>query len=458
VNRIGIITTLSLLLFACGGEGNGSPGSSPPISNPAPSPSPSPSPSPTPSPPPPATAEGWKVEYLHIFGLFAGAPTQPAGPLMQASDNNIYGITLSGGRYDCGGGNQGCGSIYKYDGDGISVIRQFNPDDEGGYWPSGGVIEGTDGMLYGLTYFGGTGGGGVAYRVAKNGADFQILHNFGVNDAGGSKPQGELVEASDGYFYGVTAEGGSNICPQIPFSYPNCGTVFKISRNGNFETLYSFGKSVSDGVQPNGTLLLASNGSLYGTTSMGGTNSCSSPNSCGTFFKVTLDGSVTVLYSFGASRDFPISPNGALIQAQDGYIYGTSLSGGPCGCGTVYRMSLDGEFAKVFDFPDDPLSIEGGGPRAIVEGDDGNFYGPTSAGGLYENSGIGGTLYRLSKDGEATVLHSFGPMDQPHEPLGPLMKAADGSFYGVTRSNGELGWQPPYAGAGTLYRLSRTTN
>src|SRR5215475_1706792 len=89
--------------------------------------------------------------------------------------------------------------------------------------------------------------------------------------------------------YGTTEAGGSNggwTCGS------GCGTVFKITQNGTFTTLYRFGGQ-PDGFFPTAGLVQGTDGNLYGTTSMGGTNCCA-----GTVFKITLGGMLTTLHSF----------------------------------------------------------------------------------------------------------------------------------------------------------------
>lgn len=167
------------------------------------------------------------------------------------------------------------------------------------------------------------------------------LHAFQTSSvADGGQPNGPLLQASDGNFYGTTRAGGTNKCR----TFENfCGTVFRITPSGDEAVLYSFGANPSDGQSPNGPLLQASNGLLYGTTSNGGLYGR------GTVYQIGLDGVYKLLYSFGASPSDGSTPAAGLVEGRDGYLYGTTASGGAnhcdqipqsgSNCGAVFRIS-----------------------------------------------------------------------------------------------------------------------
>jgi uncharacterized repeat protein (TIGR03803 family) len=121
-----------------------------------------------------------------------------------------------------------------------------------------------------------------------------------------------LIQAADGNFYGTTEKGGTY----------GGGTVFKITPEGTLTTLHRF--VYTDGAYPSGGLIQASDGNFYGTTSLGGIP----PNFEGTVFKITPDGTVTVLHIFGGADGR--NPQ-VLIQARDGNYYGTTAGGGAYG-------------------------------------------------------------------------------------------------------------------------------
>jgi len=112
-----------------------------------------------------------------------------------------------------------------------------------------------------------------------------------------------------------------------------------------------------------------------------------------------------------------------LIQGRDGNIYGTTLEGGPLGgWGTIYKLSLDGEFTIVHAFS----GVDGAAPYiGVLEGRGGNFYGTTRYGGTFN----GGTIFEMTPDGTVTVLHSF--TEPEGVPFSPLIQGTDERLYGA---------------------------
>ena len=110
------------------------------------------------------------------------------------------------------------------------------------------MIPAPNGDLYGVNYYGGTGGGnGVFFRMTPSGT-YTVLYNFcsQTNCTDGANPLG-LVRANDGNFYGVTAAGGTNSCP-----YGGCGTIFKLTPSGALTTLHNF--DGTDGDSPESSI------------------------------------------------------------------------------------------------------------------------------------------------------------------------------------------------------------
>ena len=257
-------------------------------------------------------------------------------------------------------------------------ILDNNGDSLDGATPNG-LVQGSDGNLYGTTSQGGTNGWGTVFKISTNGALTSLYSFTGGND--GSAPVGGLVQGNDGYFYGTTVNGGTN---------GGNGTVFKISTNGVLTSLYSF-TGGTDGCDPLAGLVQGSDGYFYGTTVYGGTNGD------GTAFKISTNGALTTLYAFGMvtnAEGNPLdgaNPQAGLVQGSDGYFYGTTYSGGtnagvvgPQGglggsFGTVFRISTNGAFTSLYSFAG---GSDGANPQAgLVEGSDGYFYGTTYDGG-----------------------------------------------------------------------------
>jgi len=214
----------------------------------------------------------------------------------------------------------------------------------------------------------------------------------------------------------------------------NGGTVFKITPNGKLTTLYSFG----DGEGPYGGLVLAANGTFYGTTVFGGVSGS------GTVFSITPSGTLTTLYHFcsegGAGCTDGENPYGALIQGTDGNFYGTTSFGGTDTYGTVFRITPSGTLTTLYNFcsVDYPNCVDGSEPFTGLVQAGGSFYGTTHAGGY---SSSGGTVFKITPSGKLTTLYRFCPEGafQCTDGAGPeagLLLATDGNFYGTTSIGG----------------------
>ena len=162
------------------------------------------------------------------------------------------------------------------------------------------------------------------FGVTTSGTE-TMLYSFGATGVDGSKPLGGLIQATDGALYGTTTAGGAH----------GAGTVYKITLSGLVNVVYSFGSRGGDGQYPQSTLVQASDGNFYGTTTNGG--AYVSGNSGGTVFEVTPSGGEAVLHSFAASGDGD-NPIGGLTIGSDGYLYGTTSAGGSNGNGTVFQI------------------------------------------------------------------------------------------------------------------------
>jgi len=322
----------------------------------------------------------------------------------------------------------------------FTTVASFNGSD--GQNPTLPPIQGTDGQGYGTTFIGGN-GYGVVFKFTSSG-HLSTLYSFcsvGLppNCLDGEFPFG-LVQSTDQYFYGTTNGGGA---------HGNFGTVFKISPTGTLTTLYNFctQSGCMDGQNPYGPLIQASTGLLYGTTSSGGANGG------GTVFQITPGGTLTTLYHFCsvsacADGQFPQAP---LIQAGNGNLYGTTTSGGETGAGTIFEITLNGTLTTLYTFS----GPDGRYPWGLVQGNDGNFYGTTQFGGAVQSSAPNGsgTIFKLTPKGVLTTLHSFcsepSCSDGQFPFTGPVL-GSDGSIYGTTTLDGSRG-------EGTAYQVTTDT-
>ena len=190
-----------------------------------------------------------------------------SGPLLQATDGNLYGTAQSGGAY-------GCGTVFRVTPLGkVTTLHSFE-DNTDGCNPAGGLLQTSNGNLYGTTsgivsdenY-------GTIFTITK-GSKFKTLYSFNFND--GANPYGTLIQVRNGSLFGTTSAGGAN----------GWGTVFEFSPAGVLTTLHSFGDS-TDGATPFAGLVRDSNGDLYGAASAGGNLNCYSFSGCGTIFRLT---------------------------------------------------------------------------------------------------------------------------------------------------------------------------
>ena len=321
---------------------------------------------------------GGTLTTLHSFCIQAGCVdgANPISGLVQATDGNFYGTTY----YSETNAN---GTIFKISPSG-SLTTVYNFDYTEGAQPYGGPVQGANGALYGPAFGGAinacVGGCGTIFRITPMGT-LTTLHEFDSTD--GAEPYAQLIQATNGAFYGTTERGGTY----------NEGTVFRVTPGGTLTTLHNF--DLTDGSSPRGRLVQAIDGTLYGTTYYGGAHNS------GTVFKMTPSGALTTLYSFTGGSDGG-EPNAGLIEATDGNFYGTTLNGGivtscSVGCGTVFQVTSGGTLTTLHTFNVN----DGGHPNGgLIQATDGNFYGTTSIGGASDD----GTIFSLTVGLRAYVI------------------------------------------------------
>lgn len=284
------------------------------------------------------------------------------------------------------------------------------------------LVQGMNGNFYGTTVDGGESDYGTVFEITPAGR-LKTLYNFCANSgcADGAYPFGSLILAPDGSFYGTTEEGGSS----------NQGTVFKITPRGTLTTLHSF--SGLDGSYPNAGLVQGINGNFYGTTLKGG------EIGYGTVFTITPEGKLTTLYDFCSQPSCTDGqfPSAGLVQGTNGNFYGTTLNGGfgPKATSTLFEITPTGKLTTLYTFCSQPNCTDGLTPYGtLIQATNGNFYGTTVYGGI---DGFG-TIFEITPSGSFTTLYSF--CSQPScNGLGPfagLIQATDGNFYGMASAGG----------------------
>ncbi len=375
---------------------------------------------------------------LHSFDGTDGS--YPFGGVVQALDGNLYGTTYSGGTANDG-------TVFKVTPGGtFTSLHSFDGTDGADLFDQTGLVQGSNGNLYGTTLGGGANSRGTVFKITTKGK-LTTLYSFcaleGCTDA--SQPYDGLVLGTNGELYGTTDFGGAN-------SY---GSIFSISTGGKLKTIYSFcpKSGCTDGARPTAGLIQASNGDFYGTTEAGGANKNSdcAVEGCGTIFKVTASGALTTLYSFCAQSGCADgqTPYAGLIQGSDGNFYGTTTEGGGNGTndGTVFKITPSGEFTTLWSFCSQESCADGIGPEGgLIQATDGNFYGTTSAGG----SPGSGTIFKITSSGTLTTVYNFCTQSGCADGGGPyagLIQGTNGDFYGTTEDDGAHG-------GGTVFSLS----
>ncbi|HWY52992.1 MAG TPA: choice-of-anchor tandem repeat GloVer-containing protein [Terriglobales bacterium] len=327
-----------------------------------------------------------------------------------------------------------------------TVLYNYSPGTKAGDPSSpqytGIIAQGQDGNLFSTTPAGGTlcSFCGVLIKMTPSGT---LTHVFDFNypNAAPYSPFSGLTLGKDGNFYGTTEAGGNF----------NLGTVFKSSASGNLTKVYDFGTCkypCKEGAYPKAPPVQGRDGNFYGTTphSTDGTDN-------GIVYKITPTGKYTPIYAFdGVSGG---NPNDPLTLGTDGNFYGTTAKGGKtiqnCApnnatCGTVFKITPAGRVIFLYKFD----QTHGAAPLGpLVQASDGNFYGTTSAGGDSHGDGV---IFKITPQGKFTLLYALNGSVDGKQPSAGLAQVTDGkgntiALYGATQAGGSKGY-------GTLFKVS----
>jgi uncharacterized repeat protein (TIGR03803 family) len=302
-------------------------------------------------------------------------------------------------------------------------------------------------------------------------AQLTELYAFQYNPAAtsnypdGAIPMAELIQGADGNYYTTTNIGGAGVCGKTEDQIPGCGAVVKITPEGVLSVFYSFPYDTStstapDGWFPQAGLVQGKDGNFYGVASEGGTGgeACADTtglSGCGTVFKLTPSGTLTVLHSFcggsgcGSLTTDGAEPTGRMVFAANGDLYGTTQIGGLYNGfynqGTIFRITTSGAYKVLHVFSGNFGSKpDGANPAAgLTLASNGDFYGTTTAGGASGD----GTVFEMTASGKVTLLHSFTGSSDGSMPIGALVQASDGNLYGTCYSGGANG-------TGTVFRIT----
>jgi uncharacterized repeat protein (TIGR03803 family) len=272
---------------------------------------------------------------------------------------------------------------------------------------------------------------------------FKVLHTFhgAPKDGYGPGGQGALVRDATGNLYGTTGGGGRGACGGY-----TCGTAFKLDKSGKQVWLHSF--NGKNGMGPHAGLLQDSVGNLYGTTDLGGYVPCKEDSlGCGTLFKLDKTGRETVLYKFKGKPDGWAADSPVVMDAA-GNVYGTTENGGSFESGTIFKVDKSGEETVLYSFTG---GSDGCFPIGVILDSGGNLYGVTAFGGSGFCSNGDGVVFKIDTAGEFGVLHTFGGSDG-RDPDGLLLLDAKGDLYGTTGYGGTSTACP--FGCGTVFKLA----
>jgi len=337
-----------------------------------------------------------KVTTLYSFCSQSGCTDgqNPAAPLIQASDGNLYGTTEYGG-------STGYGTVFRITlSGGLTTLYSFCiqggcPD---GSHPQAGLVQASDGNLYGAA-------GSTLFKITLGGAMTTI------GSSGGFGVLGSLIQASDGNLYGTNWGGGPQCCG---------GTIFQLTTSGTVTMLYNFciPSGCPDGQFPESSLIEAADGNLYGTTTFGGAHGG------GTVFKIPVGGgTLTQIYNFCAQSSCSDGeyPFAGLIQATDSNFYGVTSAGGAPStcepfsrCGTVFQLTTSGTLTTLHQFCAQASCLDGEFPFAgLTQATNGNIYGTTEFGGTSLACAYScGTVY--------TLLTGLGPFVETQPSFGAV--------------------------------------
>jgi uncharacterized repeat protein (TIGR03803 family) len=398
-------------------------------------------------------AQGGTYALLHSFS------NSPDGdlpnPTIQDAQGNLYGTTRGGGT-PCVAPNITCGTVFKLDANGNeTVLYTFQGGSDGAY-PVAALIQDAAGNLYGNTEGNGEFGAlSTVFKLDPSGHE-TVLYAFDGQGPGGEQDS-PLAMDKNGNLYDTSPWGGDVNCG---YQGSGCGSMYRLTQAGKMTTLHIF--KGTDGMNPEGGLVIGADGDLYGTTVLGGNLSCYTPAfryavtlGCGTIFKLDSSGKETVLHVFTGKADGS-APLG-LIRDQEGNLYGIASYGGDSacyeggfGCGTIFRVDKGGKFSVLFTFTPEIMPEPLFARHLLLA--NGSLYGVNQIGG----ANFSGFIFRLDSQGTFTTVFSFPSTIQEQDgnnPQGVTMDSS-GNFYGSMLTDGFQGNDCGVQGCGTVFKVS----
>ncbi|MCK5080095.1 MAG: hypothetical protein KAR09_09125, partial [Bacteroidales bacterium] len=347
------------------------------------------------------------TKLLDFYGEDYGE--YPYGSLAADVNGKLYGMTFFGGTFATSG------ILFEYDPINEIFSKKFNfmsaPE---GATPFGSLMKASDGQVYGIAYEGGSLQGGAIYKIDPDDYSYQVIFSFDYFNTGGLS-HGSLIEASNGLLYGM-AQGGAQLD----------GVIFAFDpATSSYTVLHNF-DDIIYGRRPQGNLLEASNGKLYGMTPEGGTNTH------GVLFEYNISTSSFIKLIDFESASFGEAPRGSLIQAANGKLYGMTTYGGSFDNGVLFEYDPL-TFAFVVKLHFDGTNKGAKPYGSLVEFGDNQLFGVTQRGGVNDM----GVLFVYDAVSESyTKLINFDGPNGGRYPMSTLMAASNNKLYGTTRMGG----------------------
>jgi uncharacterized repeat protein (TIGR03803 family) len=414
------------------------------------------------------TASPARAQTEMPVASFSGTGAGTTGANSQSNVINVngtfYGTTYTGGQY-------GVGTLFSWrPGSPITVLHHFQGGTADGAQPHAGVIY-VKGALFGTTAFGGSGPAsscayfgscGTVFKYDLYSSTYSVLYNF-QGGADGSNPLGGLTLKGGGGadFYGTTELGGQPPSgAPCSTTYPSCGTAFFMTFGGVHTVIHAF-TAGQHGANTSQTMLYLG-GALYGTTGKGGGNCAyTSTGGCGTAFKLTPGNPwvETTLHKFigGSDGAFPISG----LTLAGGWLYGTTLYGGPTNQGTVYRLNSPTSYQVLHAFTG---GSDGAHPfGTLASFTNGKLYGQTADSGVNNPACVYfytvspgfpgcGTVFEVAPSGSSASVAPLtyfvgGASDGANPVASGGMTASGTDLYGTT-------WDGGASNAGTIFKFT----
>ncbi|HEY1615915.1 MAG TPA: choice-of-anchor tandem repeat GloVer-containing protein [Rhizomicrobium sp.] len=362
---------------------------------------------------------------VHTFqGGSDGA--NPQSPLISDQSNNLYGTTVQGGSgTNCHSGDSGgCGTVYRLAPDGTETVLYAFTGGCDGANPNGGLVADQAGNLYGTTAKGGDcssdEGFGTVYKLAADGTE-TVLHSFSGGTDGEYPSSSLTIDRKDNLF-GEAAGGGKNQC---------CGVVFRASPVGRLKVLHTFSGGSEGGI-PAGGMIMDKSGNLYGTTSHGGGTGCN-PSGCGTVFKLAPDGTLSVVYAFQGVSDGAF-PEFGVVADRSGNLYGATVAEGAGRNGTVFKVTPEGTESVLYSFPFGSVYKPAAG---VILDKVGNLYG-LAATSQSRHCSECGLVFKITPNGTETQVGKFKGLGGRDPAASLLLK--NEVLYGTAVVGGTFGY------------------